>query len=978
MTWYLSTSALIYPSEPCGDIAYIQLKFYQAELSSKIASWTPCIKFAFLLTSNPQKLHSQMEIFIRGISYIAQYERVHQKMVEILHEPPFSTPGEPLNFHLHLHRDGQQKRPHGGTGVLTVPTKDVGLLILAEYGPGSPRRVIINERPISFETSRRAPRPNLASSLQQTPYSQPLPSGSYTSYIEGSKIQFGRECRDSIFSPEWEHVGHFRLVFDFASQEIGIEIARFQLPKHSDPSLGYDLMDFSNLGDLDDGEGIWEGCELIFIKFSSVRFLSAHSHNGAPVLYFDLYLPPNFERKNQSIFELDDYNHNVPSRIRLPSFALPGHARLAPFLSTNLRLLCQGSYSLVVFSNMVARAGLRHRFDSAPREVHRRQLYTPQAFEELDTHFAALPWGIAFQTEALLRNLVLDIQELLSILPNIHELLASEGEKYTIEFIRYFSSQLSSIPCENNEDDPITKYWKVYLSTYRIPSEPTWAENQDIFGAMHAKVTPTSIRLEGPFPERSNRVIRSFRKTEQAFFIRVSFVEEDCLHYRFNRDIIMDELLSSRALVMLKHGFTIGGRTFNFLAYSQSGLREHSAWYVNNHYASSKVLFFSFFIIMPIFLKRFMTAFEKDGVAGQVVTPESIIAGLGTFDDDLMRCPARYAARISQTFTATSASVSVNTTGVQIRHVEDVERGGSCFTDGVGYISPTLARDMWSRSRDNKATQNIPPAAFQIRFMGSKGMVSVNYRLQGRVISLRPSMIKFEAPNAPHIEICRAFTSPSLYYMNRPLIMLLEGLGVPIQVFKRHQDLAIDKTRSALRSLADAAEMFEQNGLGASFRISTTLRGLSDLGIINLGGSFYHDVLEDATYHVLRELKHRSRIPIPGGWTLVGVADEHNYLEENEIFVCVTPVGRGPVYLSGQVIISRSPCIHPGDVQLARAIGKPPPGTPFDVEPICNTVVFSVKGRAFYKIREHVVYCLTLVRKTITSIATGWRRFGRR
>lgn len=40
----------------------------------------------------------------------------------------------------------------------------------------------------------------------------------------------------------------------------------------------------------------------------------------------------------------------------------------------------------------------------------------------------------------------------------------------------------------------------------------------------------------------------------------------------------------------------------------------------------------------------------------------------------------------------------------------------------------------------------------------------------------------------------------------------------------------------------------------------------------------------------------------------------------------------------------RSPVIHPGDVQLARAIGKPPMGSCFEHEPLLNTVVFPTKG----------------------------------
>jgi len=36
--------------------------------------------------------------------------------------------------------------------------------------------------------------------------------------------------------------------------------------------------------------------------------------------------------------------------------------------------------------------------------------------------------------------------------------------------------------------------------------------------------------------------------------------------------------------------------------------------------------------------------------------------------------------------------------------------------------------------------------------------------------------------------------------------------------------------------------------------------------------------------------------------------------------------------------------IHPGDVQLVQAIGKPPKNSPYDIEPLANCVVFACQG----------------------------------
>jgi hypothetical protein len=207
-------------------------------------------------------------------------------------------------------------------------------------------------------------------------------------------------------------------------------------------------------------------------------------------------------------------------------------------------------------------------------------------------------------------------------------------------------------------------------------------------------------------------------------------------------------------------------------------------------------------------------------------------------------------------------------------------------------------------------------------------------------------MVKFLTPETlQDIEIARAFDRPTAYYLNRPLIMLLEGLQVPFRVFKKFQDDAVAATRRAGSSLKDAAALFESHGLGSSFRIPAILFALEKWGVNSLpDDEFYKKMLEFGINHVLRDLKNHARIPVPGAWTLVGVADVHRCLLPHQIFACIKPINGGRRYLKGRVVVSRSPTIHPGDVRIVEAIGEPPPGSCFAEEPLTNTVVFSVLG----------------------------------
>lgn len=313
-----------------------------------------------------------------------------------------------------------------------------------------------------------------------------------------------------------------------------------------------------------------------------------------------------------------------------------------------------------------------------------------------------------------------------------------------------------------------------------------------------------------------------------------------------------------------------------------------------------------------------------------------------------MYCPARYGARISQSFTATDTSIAIREVE-EVIYVEDMKThdGKYCFTDGVGTMSNELgieiSQELRSKRRRGRYNKNYP-RAYQVRFMGSKGMLSVDHSLKGRVVCLRPSMIKFEAPQSPEIEIARAFDRPGPYFLNRPLIMLLEGLGVPYKIFKKFQDKAVEETLLSTESLAHAAQTLENHGLGTSYRLPSVMLALEKLGVHNIPSNFYQKMLHYAIHHILRVLKNNARIPIPDAWTLVGVADVHKFLKEGEIFACIKPPYGSIIFLEGPVLISRSPTIHPGDVQMANAIGNPPEGSCFSKEPLPNTVVFSVLG----------------------------------
>jgi RNA-dependent RNA polymerase len=70
---------------------------------------------------------------------------------------------------------------------------------------------------------------------------------------------------------------------------------------------------------------------------------------------------------------------------------------------------------------------------------------------------------------------------------------------------------------------------------------------------------------------------------------------------------------------------------------------------------------------------------------------------------------------------------------------------------------------------------------------------------------------------------------------------------------------------------------------------------------------------------------------------MFGVIDEHGILEEGQVLV-----GNGSV--TGPVLISRSPCLMPGDIQKAQAVAQQERFAE-TYSRMTNVIVFSAKGQ---------------------------------
>lgn len=104
--------------------------------------------------------------------------------------------------------------------------------------------------------------------------------------------------------------------------------------------------------------------------------------------------------------------------------------------------------------------------------------------------------------------------------------------------------------------------------------------------------------------------------------------------------------------------------------------------------------------------------------------------------------------------------------------------------------------------------------------------------------------------------------------------------------------------------------------------------------------SFIRRVFGIAISSALRHLKRKARIPVKG-YTLIGIPDEHDTLGETEIFAQIEYDDGKRLCLEGEMLIGRSPIIHPGDVRIVTAV-RPPEDSPLWA--MKNVAIFSTRG----------------------------------
>ncbi|KAG6877028.1 hypothetical protein C0993_010961 [Termitomyces sp. T159_Od127] len=647
------------------------------------------------------------------------------------------------------------------------------------------------------------------------------------------------------------------------------------------------------------------------IAFQSIRKLAM----GYDDLCFDLEHPSTIEESAiyLSLAENRPVESQRPKKRRVGYFhdGLTGvasfayHIRVLLFKDNNVDVI---SY----LNSQLTKAGLDAarvvNFTGVVQvDAHKGNLYSHRQLFQLNRAYVDLSWAIVFQLESLLRNGVFHAAELSQLAAQVRNTQASP--RHSSLLVVTVLRELCHMSISGNLREPLDQcFSRLYAGPESI--DPA---GSDTFLCHYITFTPTRSILRGPFPTRSNRIIRKYPGFEDRF-IRVAFRDEDLLPYRESSDVDVGSLIRERVGSILSQGFDLGGRHYDFLGYSMAGFRNHSVW--------------------------FMSSFAHSDFGD--VTPDKVRSSLGNFGR-VLKYPSMYGARLAQAFTSTVPTVLIGPEEWEL--VDDLGSKPYQFTDGAGTISRSLGREIWNILRSKGLYDGLEPSA------EFKGMLSVDTHLDehgGVRMRLRKSMKKFEtAREAAELEIVQAFDRPRGCYLNRPLVLTLENLGVEPSVFVELQQKAVSDILDGNEFSEPLHRMMEDRHLGHAFRLSSLIKQTMQLVRRSephepqladrlLASSIVEKVAHVMKSTFLQDIKYGARVPIPGSFLLVGVPDEgpvyrkHGQtnvfaLNPGQIYACVQyPEEVEATVLSGPFLIFRSPVMHPGDIQRVHAIGRPP------------------------------------------------------
>ena len=318
--------------------------------------------------------------------------------------------------------------------------------------------------------------------------------------------------------------------------------------------------------------------------------------------------------------------------------------------------------------------------------------------------------------------------------------------------------------------------------------------------------------------------------------------------------------------------------------------------------------------------------------AGTTEEISNKIDALGDFSK--IKSVAKMAKRIGLLFS--TAEVATQLQPDRCEDIPDIIKGEYMFTDGCGLISSHMAQLLVQKLNICFRNKRYKPSVFQIRYRGYKGVLELEPKLQGQtLVQFRDSMRKISGTPDLTFSVVEYSKPYSFGYLNDEVILLLHALGIPDSIFLRKQQEHLDLLSAAPQ---DPREAFRFLSYINEPRMAETV--LME-GLDAMEATVRSQVNNEYGKLLNKRDEQRCRIFVPQSRLIFGVCDPRNVLKDGECALRITMDGDGvPRTIVGtDVLVTRNPCLHPGDLQKFKAVQHD------ELSHLVDCIVFPTQGR---------------------------------
>lgn len=495
---------------------------------------------------------------------------------------------------------------------------------------------------------------------------------------------------------------------------------------------------------------------------------------------------------------------------------------------------------------------------------------------------------------------------------------------------------------------------------------------QDEWGQGYRKVrkvilTPTRQIFLAPEMMMSNRAITG-ADHDGTRIIRATFRDDNLQKMRTSH---LKDLLIPKVISHLESGFKILGRSFGYLASSNSQMREGGAYFMERWNKDQ----------LKEYLEKNRTIESPPpGFKPKILDYRK---KLGRFE--MTGSIPKAMARLGQCFTQARSCDGVEITNDDYKMIPDSIGGKNSsgspymFTDGVGMISIRLAKQI---AKSIGIPSGSLPSAFQIRFRGLKGMIVIDPSLDAstdyfrdiyrrgfmkkeysELIDLAPytykclfrdSQLKFYSSKAGTdkwpIEMVK-WSSPTPVCLNKPFINILDQVSA-LQSLECHKRIC-----GRIEELLDIEMENYSKCIVNEEKCRSRLEGMprrihfaslqQHLGFTLSTEPFFRSLIKASIDTSMNKLLRKLQIPIPAnaGRSMFGATDETRQLQYGQVFIRYSeninnkfPLKNAGTTITGKVLVTKFPSLSEGDVRMYEAVDVP------ELHHIVDVIVFPQTG----------------------------------